>query len=138
MGSELRVAQTSATRLVLDDEGIVTTRPLNLDQPRTAEMVTEILDGVVELTGSRLCPVLWIPGDVNMRPGGWQVLVDRVGGIAPAVGIVQEDEAAGRLGAFPSVVDALMLPVRVFTSEADARQWLLQFVASPPDARPTD
>ena len=125
----MRTVETGYSRSTLGDDGIVTTGPIDDEAPRTGEMVAEILAGIKSLVGSTPRPVMWFPGDTHLEPRGWQTLTELVASVAVAVAIVADDAARVRLGAFPGITDALLLPVRIFSDEAEARQWLAAFVA---------
>lgn len=123
----MRTVDTGFSRSTLDADGIVTTGPINDELPRTGEMVAEILAGIKSLVGSTPRPIMWTPGDAHLDPRGWQTLIELVGKVAVAVAIVADDAARVRLGAFPGTADALLLPVRIFGEEDEARDWLLTF-----------
>jgi hypothetical protein len=129
----MKTIETGFGRLTLDDDGIMTARPVEVETPRTAEMVAEIMTGMSELAGSTPRPILYFPGNTSLQPRGWQMLIDRIEASAVAIAIVAADAARRRLGAFPAMVDSLMLPVRIFTEESDGRDWLATFVAPLPE-----
>ncbi len=126
----MRTLETRFSRFTLDDDGIVTARPTNSGLPRTGEMMDEILKGWAKLVRSDPRPALWIPEDSQLQPRAWHSLVDHVGDLAVAVAILADDAADRSLGAFAVPVDSMLLPVRVFGKESEARQWLMQFATS--------
>lgn len=132
----MQLVQTAFSRLTLCDDGILEAQPLKTKQPRTGELLNETLDAIAGLTKGESHPVLWkATGTLPLRPGGWQAIVGRVERLVTAIAIVVTSEEEPLLGAFPATMDSLLVPVRVFTSEAEARAWLLQFVASPGSSR---
>jgi hypothetical protein len=121
----MEVSKTRFSVLTLDDDGVVVARPTDSDQPRDAAVIGEIVDGLVRLVGNEPRPALWFPGSTRIDPGGWQTLIDSVSRFATAVAIVVTAPDARPLGSFPGIVDSLILPVRVFADEQEARKWLL-------------
>lgn len=125
----MRVVETPFSRLSLCDDGILEAHPIQRDAPRDAALLSDTLDAVDALAGGKPRPVLWDPaGTLPLRPDGWQAIVDRVDGIVEALAIVVDLAEEPLLGAFPQIMNSLLIPVRVFDDEATARQWLLQFI----------
>ena len=125
----MRVVETPFSRLTLCDDGILEAHPIQRDAPRDAALLSQTMDAVVEVAGGKARPVLWDPaGTLPLRPDGWQTIVDRVADVISALGIVIDEAEAPLLGAFPDSMNALLIPVRVFADEPEARDWLLQFV----------
>ena len=58
----------------------------------------------------------------------WQVFVDRVDKVIGALAILGDDRVEKALGAFPAVMDSMLIPVRLFHNEAEAIEWLRQFL----------
>ena len=132
----MQVAQTAFSRLTLCDDGILEAQPLKTKEPRTGELLDETLDAIAGLTQGRSSPVLWkATGTLPIRPAGWQAIVSRAERLVTAIAIVVTSEEEPLLGAFPATMDSLLIPVHVFTSEVEARAWLLQFVVSPGSSR---
>jgi hypothetical protein len=129
----VRVEQTSFSRMTLFDDGIVEAQPLATDEPRTAHVLSEAMDAIATVGGGQSRPVLWNPtGTLPLRPDGWQTIVRRAEQTISALAIVIGPEDESLLGAFPQTMDSLLIPVRVFHSETEARAWLLPFVEAAP------
>lgn len=115
--------------MTLFGDGIVEAQPLATDEPRTARVLSEALDALATVAGGRSRPVLWNPtGTWPLRPDGWQTIVNRAEQTISALAIVISPEDESLLGAFPQAMDSLLIPVRVFHIEAEARAWLIPFV----------
>ncbi len=126
----MRVEETPFSRLTLCDDGILEAHPIDREAPRTAELLNQTMDALESVAGDRPRPVLWDPtGTVPLQPLGWQVIIDRLSGVIAALGIVLDESERSLMGAFPESMNSLLIPVRIFADEADARSWLLQFVA---------
>ena len=129
----MRVVETPFSRLSLCDDGILEAHPIQRDAPRDAALLSDTLDAMETVAGDRPRPVLWDPaGTLPLRPDGWQAIVDRVNGLFEALAIVIDSAEEPLLGAFPQIMDSLLMPVRVFDDETAARQWLLQFADRQP------
>ncbi|MDJ0923864.1 MAG: hypothetical protein QNJ77_04810 [Acidimicrobiia bacterium] len=121
------------TEFTLRDDGIVLGRAINPDVPRTRENVAQALDELDQLTGGEPRPGLWDPRAVTrFPPHAWSVLVSRLSETFVALAILVNDETEKAMGAFPDAIDAFLIPVRLFRSEAPAISWLQQFIDDDP------
>lgn len=124
----MKVIETQLSRYTLDDDGIATATPRNSQLPRTIELMTQALDDLEVFLEGTMRPILWDPRTVvPLRPGAWRAIIDRLEKLAIALAIIVDDENETRLGSFPLAIDTLLLPVRLFTDESEARRWLAQF-----------
>ena len=134
MRSVVSVRETPFSRLTLYDDGIVHAHPIQREAPRDAALISETIDALEVVADGVPRPVLWDPaGTLPLRPAGWQLVVERVGGSMAALGIVLDDSEVHLLGSFPESMNSLMIPVRIFDNEESALRWLVQFVRTPQD-----
>lgn len=131
---KLKVRETRSSRLTLDDDGVLTARPLSDEHLRGDALIGEILDNLAELANGTRRPAMWFPRNVKLAATGWRALIDRIAQAAIAVAVVVADIEHHQLGAIPQIVDSLLLPVRVFDDEVEAKQWLLMFLEPSPGA----
>lgn len=125
----MRTVQTPFTRLTLYDDGVATAQSLRTDVPRSAELLSGSRDALAELVGDGARPLLWDPtGTLPLPPSGWQAIIEGMSGLVCALAIVVDDLDDHELGSFPAAIDSLLVPVRLFTNELDAREWLQKFV----------
>lgn len=125
----MKVIETQFSRYTVGDDGVATATPLKPELPRTLDLMTEALDDLEAFLEEKPRPVLWDPrAVVPLRPGVWRVIIERLEKIAVGLAILVEDMDDHGLGSFPVAIDSLLLPVRLFTDENEARSWLQQFV----------
>ena len=73
-------------------------------------------------------PALWdVRGMARPRPGAWTVLIERIAELITAVAILMDPDE-NNVGPWPDAIDSLLIPVRVFTTEDEAIDWLTTFV----------
>ena len=112
----------------LRGDGVIVGHGKPTEVTRTESEVVRNLEVMDELLGGQTVPALWFPDEVlRYEPDALQRLIHGLVQRLTAVAIVAPDPPPA-LAAFPSAVNALLLPVRIFEQEADAEQWLLQFV----------
>jgi hypothetical protein len=120
---------TNAVRFTLRDDGILEVEHLPGAEQTTAELVPEQIDGVLSLIGRTARPALWKPGATPMTDvaawGQWMDVATKVG---VAVGVLYDEERHGPLPPFVEAANSLLFPVRTFTDEAEAVEWLSGFV----------
>lgn len=115
-------------RFTLRNDGIIVGRGHETQAPRTKQEVIANLAAMDELLGGERAPGLWLPGaEPQYEPDALQRLIHGLVDRLSAVALVASDPPPG-LAAFPAAVNALLLPMRIFEHEADAEQWLLEFV----------
>jgi hypothetical protein len=120
-------------KLTLRDDGVVVARGINPEIPRTAETVHLVMDALAEVAGEDRRPALW---DVRSSSIGslesMAAFIGRAVESLSAMGVLIDDGADGdlwsRVEAFSPAVDALLMPVRVFSEAAEAVAWLQGFV----------
>lgn len=115
--------QTTATTVWLGDDGIVRVRADR--EISTGASVNETLEAVRSLIGDSRHPVLfdataWRGGD----PGAWQVVAARLDTHFSAAAVLIDPDNPPALGAFPDMLDRLMIPFRVFDSASAAVSFL--------------
>jgi len=91
-------------------------------------VVRELIDGVP-------IPALidlreWPEGDSM----GWNIFISNVLSLLTAAAFVVSPKSAPQMGAFPEVITRLLIPVEVFTEEAEA----LAFLRHPTGPRPSE
>ena len=114
----------TTTSVIWIDDGIIRIRSI-ADAPSTAETVAEMFAVIRELTDGVPMPVL---DNVRNWPGAdhgaWSTFVSDALSLFSAIAWVVDAESSARLGAFPEVIDRLLVPFRVFTDEAEALAFL--------------
>lgn len=124
----MRTVATPTMTFALRDDGIIVGRGKPTEAPRTEPEVAGNLAVMDELLEGIPAPGLWFPEAApRYEPDALQRLIHGLVDRLSAVAIVASDPPPA-LAAFPAAVNALLLPVRIFEHEADAEQWLLQFV----------
>ena len=111
---------TSAARIWIDDdEGIV--RYAAIGAMSTVESVMEGMTAVSEMTGGEPSPILfdargWASGD----PNSWVQFISMIESVCSAAGVVVDEESVSKMGSFPSLLDKLVIPFRIFRNEDEA------------------
>ena len=125
----MQTFSTAITKYTIRDDGIVVGRDINPETPRTAVNIAESFDRLSVVAQGRRFPGLW---DARLAPefpfSVWQVFVDRISEAVGALAILVDNEADPAFGAFPKVIDSMLIPVRLFQDEDEAIAWLGQFV----------
>lgn len=125
----MKTAECSITRYTLREDGIVEALGINGEIPRTKATSIESLDTLERLLDGTRRPVLWDPRAVpRMHPEAWRTVVTRAAGVALAIAILTDTDTDRMLGAYPDAMGALLVPVRTFTDEQSALEWLRLFV----------
>ena len=123
---------TEITEYSIRDDGIVLARDINLGTPRTRQNVAASLDSLAEVTGGQLHPGLWDARSVpEFPPSVWQEFVDRIDKVLIALAILVDSDVERTLGPFPTVMNSMLIPVRLFRTADEALDWLRQFVDQP-------
>jgi hypothetical protein len=114
---------TKTGRIWVDDEGII--HIVATGAASTAESTAETLGVVTELTAGTKAPILF---DVRRWPSGdpafWVLFTNTVERVCLAGAAVIDPQAADSLGSFPSLIDSLLIPFRVFADEDAALAFL--------------
>ena len=115
-------------RLTLRDDGIVYAEVKPLERSPTGAEVAEDLEALVGLAGRVPRPTVWDLRSFGFRlPGGtWRNIIEQLPDTALAVAIIVADEAAANLGTFPEAIDSFLMPLRIFSDEADAWEWITE------------
>jgi hypothetical protein len=114
---------TKAARIWVDAEGIIHFEAIGVAS--TAESVTESMAVLGELTGGNPRPILfdsrgWPSGD----PASWVRFINSIESVCSAAAVIFDEESKPRMGAFPALLDSLMIPFRLFSDEDEAREFL--------------
>lgn len=111
---------TSAARIWIDDdEGIV--RYSAIGALSTVESVMEGMTAVSEMTGGKPSPILFDARGWGSRdPNSWVQFIGMIESVCSAAGVVVDDESVSKMGSFPSLLDKLVIPFRIFRSEDEA------------------
>ena len=127
---DVRVVESSITRYTLREDGIVVALGIKPDVERTRETSIESLDALECLVDGTPRPVLWDPREVpRLQPEAWRTVVERAERVAVAIAILTDPATDRMLGVFPDTMDALLVPVRTFTDETAAVEWLREFIS---------
>ena len=130
----MRTFSSAIHEFTVRDDGLLVANEINLDTPRTSQNVSETLDVLQQALGGSLIPGIWCAISMpEFPPTVWPVFVNRIGEALIALAILADEQVEKTLGAFPDVINSLLIPVRLFHTEDEAVEWLLQFV----DAEPT-
>lgn len=122
------VRTTDNARIWLDDEGILHEVAIGIGS--TAHSVDSNFAIFRELTGGKRVPILfdareWPKGD----PGSWSRFIATLESICIAAAVVANPDAVTAMGAFPKLVDDLLIPFRVFDAEEPALAFLRTHLA---------
>ncbi len=121
MSAEERKSATA--RIWLDESGILHLVALGAES--TAATVAESFQIVRELTGGSRVPILfdsrdWPKGD----PASWSSFISSIESICTAAAVVVNSASAQAMGAFPKLLDDLVIPFRLFPDEEAALSFL--------------
>lgn len=107
----------------LDDEGIV--HMVATGVPSTAQSVEENMRLVHDLTDGKRAPIFflaekWQYGD----PASWGRLIELIESVCSAAAVLMPEANWPKMGRFPELLDALVMPFRMFSDEAAAMAFL--------------
>jgi hypothetical protein len=127
MAMDLRT--TDNARIWLDDEGILHEVAIGVES--TAHSVDRNFAIFRELTGGKRVPILfdsrdWPKGD----PASWSHFIAIIESVCTAAAVVANANSVAAMGAFPKVVDELLIPFRVFDAEEPALAFLRSHLVS--------
>lgn len=124
--------ETPISRFRLRDDGLLDVRAINPDVRRTAELIRDDVDTMVELVRGVPVPTLWQPIETaeKIPPEAFQTFIANMSRVVSALAIVVDRSTGRVLGGFPDAVGSLMLPVRTFSDESEALEWLESFLAT--------
>ena len=125
----MKTVECSITRYTLRDDGIVAAIGTHPEIPRDLTTMTASLDCLAGLIDGTPRPILWDPRAVlRLFPEAWKAIIERIESLAVAVAILADDGTEEMLGPYPGAMNSLLLPVRTFTDEEQAIEWLRKFV----------
>lgn len=91
----------------------------------TEESVDATFAAARQLRGSEPCPLLF---DAREWPGGepqaWVTVIGTLGEMFSAVAMLIDLAATADTGPFPKLIDRLVIPYKIFESEAEALEFL--------------
>ena len=120
--------ETLNALFALRDDGILEVERLPGDLT-TADDVLDHVTAVYRLIGDKPRPALWKPrGAPFTDVGAWRQWIDVATNIGVAVAILHDERRDEPLPPFVEAADALLFPVKTFTDEAEAVEWLIGFV----------
>ena len=120
--------ESTVARYTLRDDGIVVTRAINPEVPRTRETAAATLDVLAEFIGEERKPMLWDQrATPRLSPQVWVEVIQRVERLAVAVAFVTDEGTGHEQGSFQKAISLLLIPTRTFSAEAPAIAWLQQF-----------
>ena len=123
---------TTAVQVTLRDDGILEVEHLPGAEQTTVDLVPEQIEAVCRLIGDTARPSLWKPHGAPMGDAAvWRQWIDGATGMVVAVAIIHDEQADGPLPPFvEAAASALSLAVKAFADEAEAVEWLSDFVQS--------
>jgi len=111
------------------EDGIIIARTKGV--PGTSETVNEAFDVFRDLAGGVPAPMLF---DARNWPGdhfaAWGSAVGNLQSALSAIAMLREPESPVEVGPFPELIDRLLIPFQVFTTEAEALEFLREFLPS--------
>lgn len=124
----MRSIETPTTSFSMRSDGVIVGRGKPAGGTRTGPEVAANLAAMDELLEGRKAAGLWFPDPTQgYEAEAMQMLIHGLLERLSAVAIVAPDPPPA-LAAFPSAVNALLLPVQVFRDQAEAEAWLAQYV----------
>ena len=113
----------SNAEIWLDDEGIIHFRAMGIRS--TAASVERNFRFAHKLAGGTPVPFLfhaenWPSGDAM----SWRRFIDVIESVSSAVAVIMPEADRPKMGRFPELLDALVVPFRMFTEEDDAMAFL--------------
>jgi hypothetical protein len=120
---------------VWTDEGILCIQSKGIVATRA--MVDEVVEITRGLGGGVPIPVLFDFRDWPEKGAvAWDALISNAVYMFSAVGLLVDADRSPRMGAYPETISRLLVPVGVFTDEAEARAFLSTVVPSPDQEPP--
>ena len=119
--------RSKTARIWLGEDGIV--RFVSVGVESTAETVAESLEIVREVTAGGRPPILfdarsWPRGD----PASWVRFISMIEDVSVAAAVIVSSESAPAMGSFPSYIDGLVIPFRIFEDEDSALEFLAGYL----------
>ncbi len=95
----------------------------------TSALLQEAEEACHQVRGDVRRPALWnIQQLTRPKPEAWLGFIQNAPKNLTAVAVVGDTEQVRLLGAFPSLINDLLLPLRMFDDEAEAVEWLRRYV----------
>ena len=105
-------------------DGILVAREVETTEAHSAETAQSDFDAISASVGSARPPAMWdVRGMARPSPTAWSVLIERVADLVSAVAVLI-DPSDDNVGHYPATIDSLLLPMRTFTDEDEAIDWL--------------
>ena len=122
-----RVEKTTTVARVILEDGVVSVIATGT-MPSTADTVVETLSTIADMADGKRVPILfdateWPAGD----PASWVTFIRMIEQVCIAAAVVIPEAARAALGDYPSTIDTILIPFRVFSKEADARAFLADY-----------
>lgn len=124
----MRTAKSQVIHFTLTDEGIVLAESQPHVEP-TAELLVEAEDACRLVRGEVKRPALWdIRHLVRPKPEAWLGFIQNAPNNLTAVAVLGNADQMSLLGAFPRLINDLLLPLAMFEDIEEARRWLKRYL----------
>ena len=95
------------------------------DLPATRETTLEVFAAVADLTEGVPSPLFFdTRGSSLINPSAWEAVVSRIASTFSAVALVIDPNPERQVTSFLDIINRLLIPVRGFTDEAEAVEFL--------------
>ena len=123
----METAISKILHFTMGDDGIVWAESQPGVEPN-AELIQEAELACRRLRKEKRRPAIWdIRHLAKPRPDAWVRFLEGAPNNLVAVAVVGHPEQVQLLGSFPGLIDSLLLPLRLFTDEASALEWLSEY-----------
>jgi hypothetical protein len=120
---------TTAVQFTLRDDGILEVEHLPGTGETTADLVPEQIEAVRRLVGDTPRPALWKIHKTPMADlAAWREWLQVGAHFGVAVAIMHDEERDGPLPPLVAATASFMFPIKTFTDEAEAVEWLTGFL----------
>ena len=124
----METAASTVLHFTLRDDGIVWAESQPGVEP-TEELLQEAEAACRSLRREERRPALW---DIRLltkpKPGAWMGFIEGAPNNLTAIAVLGDQVHIDLLGSFPELINSLLLPLQLFTDEASALKWLLEYV----------
>lgn len=121
-------AKSAVMHFSLADDGIVLAESQPDVQP-TAKLLMEAEEACRRVRGDVKRPALWdIRQLAKPKPEAWVGFIQNAPNNLTAIAIVGNADQMNLLGAFPRLMNELLLPIGMFEESDAARRWLARYV----------
>ena len=126
----METAKSEIIHFTLRPDGIVLAESQPDVEPN-AERLNEAEEACRVVRGNVRRPALWdIRRLARPKPEAWMLFVEGAPKNLNAIAVLGGEEHMQLLGSFPEVINSLLFPLRPFTDESDAIDWLRGFTSS--------